>query len=196
MNPLTDPFPQSVLIYGKEYEINTDFRIGVDIMLAFEDKALSEADKQRVMLELLYKEIPPDLASAQEMAVLFLNCGEEERGEASTGARNMRVYSFEKDAKYIYSAFRQTHGIDLESIDYLHWWKFCYMFLDLNPDTMFQQMVSLRQRKQLNKLTKEERELYQRMEHILELPELKDAETLAAEAEFMSRLTLSNDGHN
>lgn len=107
------------------------------------------------MLRLLYKEIPPDTQKACELAVYFLNCGEEKEGEAGSPAR--RIYSFAKDAKYIYSAIRQTHGIDLETVKYLHWWKFCYFFLDLDPDCMFQQMLHLRQQKQQGKLTKEER---------------------------------------
>lgn len=115
-----------------------------------------------------------------------MNCGEEKEGEAGSPAR--RIYSFAKDAKYIYSAIRQTHGIDLETVKYLHWWKFCYFFLDLDPDCMFQQMLHLRQQKQQGKLTKEERAVYYRLRDILDLPGEKDAQTRSAEEEFMAKL--------
>lgn len=187
MNVLTDGFPQSVEIDGVEYPINADYRVGLDIMLAFEDNSLTAADKQMVAITLLYKEIPPDLTKACELAVLFLNCGEEEQPDV--GERPTRLYSFEKDAKYIYSAIRQTHGIDLETVSFLHWWKFCYLFLDLDPDCFFQQMLHLRRQKQAGKLTKDERELWFRMEDILNLPGEYDTERVEAEEEFMRRLT-------
>lgn len=190
MNVLTDAFPTSVEIDGKEYALNTDFRNGVDIMLAYEDPNLTAADKIMVMLTLLYKEIPPDLHKACELAVLFLDCGEE-RASGEDAEPRPRLYSFGHDAKYIYSAIRQTHGIDLESVKYLHWWKFCYLFLDLREDCFFQQILSLRRRKQEGKLTKEERAVYYKMEAILALPEEKDAETRDAEAEFMAALLQS-----
>ena len=71
---------------------------------------------------------------------------------------------------------------------YLHWWKFCYLFLDLDPDCMFQQMLHLRQQKQRGKLTKEEQAIYYRLRDILDLPQEKDAQTRSAEEEFMAKL--------
>lgn len=189
MNVLTDVFPTTVEINNREYELNTDFRTGIDIMLAYEDSALTAADKVAVMLNLLYKEMPPDLGKAVDLAVLFLDCGED-RAAGQDAEPAKRLYSFEKDAKYIYSAIRQTHGIDLETIDYLHWWKFCYLLLDLNEDCFFQQIISLRRRKQEGKLSKEERIAYYRMEDIMALPQEKDAEQRQAEDAFMQNLRL------
>lgn len=186
MNILAGRFPTSVEIDGREYALNTDYRVGLKCILAWEDQELTAREKTLVMLRLLYKEIPPDTQKACELAVYFLNCGEEKEGESDFPAR--RVYSFAKDAKYIYSAIRQTHGIDLETVKYLHWWKFCYFFLDLDPDCMFQQMLHLRQQKQQGKLTKEERAVYYRLRDILDLPGEKDAQTRSAEEEFMARL--------
>lgn len=193
MNALIDEFPTAVEIDGQEYALDTDFRAGVRIMLAFEDETLTQADKRMVMLKLLYKEIPPDTQQACELAVLFLDCGE---GGRRDGESAPRLYSFSKDAKYIYSAIKQTHGVDLETIPYLHWWKFCYMFLDLREDCFFQQMLSLRRRRRDGKLTKEERQAYYAMQDILDLPESRDAERVAAEDAFMAALTPSSGGHS
>lgn len=188
MNILAERFPTSVEINGKEYALNTDFRVGLKCILAWEDPELTAREKTLVMLRLLYKEIPPDTQKACELAVYFLNCGEEKDDGEAAESPVRRVYSFTKDAKYIYSAIRQTHGIDLETVEYLHWWKFCYFFLDLDPDCMFQQMLHLRQQKQRGKLTKEEQAIYYRLRDILDLPQEKDAETRSAEEEFMAKL--------
>lgn len=188
MNILAERFPTSVEINGKEYALNTDFRVGLKTILAWEDPELTAREKTLVMLRLLYKVIPPDTQKACELAVYFLNCGEEKDDGEAAESPVRRVYSFTKDAKYIYSAIRQTHGIDLETVKYLHWWKFCYLFLDLDPDCMFQQMLHLRQQKQRGKLTKEEQAIYYRLRDILDLPQEKDAQTRSAEEEFMEKL--------
>lgn len=190
MNVLADKFPTSIEIDGKEYELNTDFRVGLNIMLAFEDLELTGQEKNLVMLRSLYKEIPPDPLKACELAVFFLDCGE---GADEGTAPAKRVYSFSRDAKYIYSAIRQTHGIDLEAVEHLHWWKFCYLLLDLDQDSFFQQIIYLRRQKQRGKLTKEERETCMRLHDILELPEQKDQEAGAAEREFMEKFESHTD---
>lgn len=189
MNPLLDAFPTAVRMQGRIYPINADFRNCLRIMLAFEDDGLMPHEKQEVMLQLLYKERPPDDMEACRKAVLFLDCGETT--DDGAGEPGPRLYSFTKDAKYIYSAIRQTHGVDLETVDFLHWWKFCWMFLDLREDTTFQVMVSLRRKRAEGKLTKEERTLWYRMEHVLELPQPMDPDRAAAEAAFQKAMGLA-----
>ena len=80
MNILAGRFPTSVEIGGREYALNTDYRIGLKCILAWEDQELTAREKTLVMLRLLYKEIPPDTQKACELAVYFLNCGEEKEG--------------------------------------------------------------------------------------------------------------------
>ena len=63
MSILTDSLPVSVEIGGREYPLNTDFRVGLRIMEAWEDSELTEREKQWVMLKLLYPEIPEDAAA-------------------------------------------------------------------------------------------------------------------------------------
>lgn len=189
MNALIDRFPTSVEIDGSEYELNTDFRVGLEIMLAFEDAELTGMDKQLVMLKLLYKQIPPDLGKAAELAVLFLDCGEAVKSGGDSAPRG-RLYSFGQDAKYIYSAIRLAYGIDLESTKYLHWWKFVYLFLDLPEDCFFQRLVALRCKKRDGKLSQAERLAYYKMQDILDLPDQKDAVWIAAEDEFMAQLEI------
>ena len=133
MNTLIDKFPTKALIDEKVYELNTDFRNCLKIILAFEDDELLDFEKAEIMLRNLYGEnIPKNTDEAIRKAIYFLDCGEEDEEKKVGTSNNTRLYSFTKDAKYIYSAIKQTHGIDLESIEYLHWWKFVYLFLDLN----------------------------------------------------------------
>lgn len=185
MSYLLDRFPEAVRIDGEVYPLNTDFRVGVRIMMAFEDPDLTEFEKQVVMCGLLYQKMPPDFERACAAAVKFLDCGETRTTEEEDGPQKPRVYSFTKDAKYIYSAVLQTHGVDLQTVNGLHWWKFCAMFYDLREDCAFQSMVSLRRRHSKGKLTKEEKQVWYEMRDVLSLEaRTPDPERDAALEEF------------
>lgn len=47
---LTDAFPTKVEVSGKVYTLNTDFRTGLKIMQAFEDKKLLSFEKQFLVM--------------------------------------------------------------------------------------------------------------------------------------------------
>lgn len=170
-NVLIERLPTSVEIDGREYPLDTDFRTCLRIILAFEDPDLAQAEKVSVMLTLLYLEQPENTEKAAELAVNFLDGGGESEDENGEEGPKPRIYSFEKDAQYIFSAFRQTHGIDLETVDYLHWWKFLYLFMDLGEDAFFVRLVSLRKRQVDGKLTKDEKKAVEEMGAIFQVPQ-------------------------
>lgn len=173
------------MVDGVEYRVNTDFRDCLRTMLAFEDNDLTPQEKQLVLLQNLYAEVPPNTAAATRAAVEFLN------GGAAKDGSGPRLYSFGQDAGMIFSAFRQTHGIDLETAS-LHWWKFLALFFDLGADTTFCNLVSLRKRVKTGKASKEERAAAREMGEAFDVPEL-DERTLdekEQEAEFMRLLEL------
>ncbi|MDJ0305393.1 bacteriophage Gp15 family protein [Dehalobacter sp.] len=188
MNILTEQLPTAVEIDDVVYDLDTDFRTCLNIILAFEDPELTSYEKQMVMLELLYKEIPENINEACRLGVKFLDCGEDPETEETHSDGAGRLYSFNQDAKYIYSAIKQSHGVDLEIVDYLHWWKFCYMFLDLREDCFFHRLIHLRRQKNLGKLTKEEKELYYRIQDIVDVPEVRTTEEQIVASEFMRLL--------
>ncbi len=187
MNILTECLPEAVEIDGKIYDLDTDFRTGLDIMIAFEDPELTRQEQMSIMVRLLYKELPDNLDEACRLAVKFLNCGEDAKGDGG-GETQDRLYGFEKDAKYIYSAIQQSHGVDLNSVAYLHWWKFSYMFLDLGRECFFTRLIDLRKRRLAGKLTREEQEYCNSIRDILDLPQYISPETKAVGDEFMRLL--------
>lgn len=188
MNILTDALPESVDISGVMYQINTDFRTCLKTIMAFEDPELTPQEKSSLLLSNLYPEIPSDIKQAMAQANLFLNGGKVNDDE-NENEPPLRVYSFSKDANFIFAAFRQTHGIDLQQAD-LHWWEFLALFMDLGQDTTFCQLVSLRKRIKTGKANKEERAAAREMGSLIEVPDIDDR-TLAekeAEAEFLRKI--------
>lgn len=186
MNILTDGLPMAVEIDGAEYQLNTDFRTCLKIILAFEDEELTGYEKQMVMLALLYKGIPPDTQKACELAVKFLNCGEVP-SEGGEGAGD-RLYSFTHDARYIYSAVDRLLCGRLNRGDSIHWWEFVTAFMELPEDCMMSRILYLRAQHAKGKLTKEERQQWAQMRDVLELPVHRTADEAAREEEFMRLL--------
>lgn len=183
MNILIEILPTAVEVDGVEYSINTDFRTCIRIILAFEDDELTGYEKQLIMLQNLYSRIPDNVDAAIEQALKFINGG---RLDETPDTPPLRLYSFSQDAKFIFAAFRQTHGIDLETME-MHWWKFLALFADLGADTTFCNLVSLRKRLKMGKATKEEQESAREIADVINLPEpdTRTMEEREQEAEFM-----------
>jgi hypothetical protein len=191
VNILVDTLPESVFVNGKEYPINTDFRVGLKIILAFEDNDLTLLEKNLVMLELLYPEKPDDVMEAIQEGVKFLDGSlMRDNGEPDDGSP-VRLYSFAKDANYIFSAFQQTHGIDLTTAK-LHWWQFLALFMDLGGETAFSNIVDLRSRLKDGTATKEEKKRAKKMRDILDLPDVdnRNLEDRLIEEEFLRKVEL------
>jgi hypothetical protein len=187
VNILTDRLPEAIRINGRVHEINSDFRDCLRIIMAFEDNDLTRYEKQLVLLSNLYKEPPAeaDAKEAIEKAVRFLNGGEEESEGSMTS--NLRLFSFSKDAKFIFAAFQQTHGIDLQHTEYLHWWQFITLFMDLGADTMFCNLVGLRKRVKTGKASKDERRVAREMGSLFDVPDVdnRSIEEKEQEREFV-----------
>ena len=186
MNMVIDKLPTAVLIGGASAKINTDFRVCLRIIRAFDDERLTEHEKLTVLVSLLYPDIPENTALAIRQGLKFLNRGSE-LDEAS--ARQLKVYSFEKDSAYIYSAFKSTFNIDLNSVEYLHWWTFRSLFADLGKDCFFNTLVSLRSRKNSGKLTNEEKEFVTRNSELIDLAERRNNSVVQ---DFISKIGRKN----
>lgn len=173
MNIIVDLLPEYVEIDGDRCQIRTDFRISILFELMMQDDELSDGEKVRQALNLYYPVIPQNHREAAEKLIWFYRCGKElddysyGSGASETGKP---VYSFEYDADYIYSAFRGQYGIDLQDIRYMHWWKFRAMFKALKDDNEFVKIMGYRSMKITNKMSKEQKEFFKRMQRIHALP--------------------------
>lgn len=188
MNILVDEPPETVTITDTEFQLNTDFRACLKIIMAFEDNELTPQEKQLVLLGNLYSVVPNDLTAALDRANWFLNGGKEDTPDENP-TNPVRVYSFAKDGNFIYAAFRQTHGIDLSTAK-LHWWTFLALFMDLGQDTTFCQLTALRKRLKTGKASKEEKAAAFEMGEMIDLPDVdeRSLDEKEAENEFLSKV--------
>ena len=166
MNILIDLLPSSVKIDSTEYEINSDFRTSVLFSLLMEDDNLSEEEKVLQALNLYYPAIPNNSEKAIEKIKWFYSCGKLDKpiGNKKARASSKKVFDFEVDANYIYSAFMSQYNIDLQDIEELHWWKFKALLEGLKEDNKLSKIIEYRS-VDLSKIKdKEQRKFYKDMQ--------------------------------
>ena len=119
-------------------------------------------------LQMYYPDIPLNITAAVERLLWFYQCGKE--GEKGAGVANSkRIYSFEYDSEYIYAAFLDQYGIDLQETN-LHWWKFKALFHALKEDNQIVKIMGYRAVSITNKMSKEQKDFYRSMKKQYEIP--------------------------
>lgn len=183
-NLLIDRLPTTVSIGGEEYCINSDFRTSILFELLMQDETVTGKEKIVNAIQLYYPEVPADLNEAVEMMLWFYACGKREnpgKGDSKSRERSKRIYSFEHDDDYIYSAFLSQYRMDLQDVKYLHWWKFRAMFNSLSDDNQFVKIMQYRSMTISADLPKDQKKFYERMKRLYALPVSKsEAEKNAA----------------
>lgn len=146
---LTDALPSAVIVGGRAFPINTDFRAGIKFeTLLSESRNRNDKEFLLNILNLYYGDnIPQDVETAVREMLTFYALGnptEESNVQTNKKTANERIYDFNHDAPYIYAAFQQVYGIDLIDVPHLHWWKFNALFSSLPDDCLISQIMKLR----------------------------------------------------
>lgn len=176
MNILVDLLPTKIEIDNKKYEINSDFRTSILFELLMQDGTIEEDDKILMALQLYYPDIPKNIKEAIEQMLWFYRCDKDVSSSKVSGKGKgvTQIYSFEYDDDYIYSAFLDQYNVDLQDIEYLHWWKFKAMFKALKDDNMIVKIMGYRSIDLSKVKDKEQRAYYKRMQKLYEIPICKD----------------------
>ena len=87
---------------------------------------------------------------------------------------------------YIYTAFKSTFNIDLNTVENLHYWKFRSLFAEASGrDCFFNTLISLRSRQHSGKLTDSEKEFVRKNPELISLSEHKHS---SAVQDFISKI--------
>ncbi len=175
MNLLVDKLPTEY----KGLKVDTNFRSFILFELLMQDNEIKKEDKIALALNIFYKEPITDLKTAIDGILWFYSMGGNENKKNNgkgTKERSKVVYSYEHDAKYIYSAFLDQYGIDLNEVDNLHWFKFKAMFEGLKSENKICEIMGYRAI-DLNKIKdKEERKRYKKLKQEWALPDNRTEE--------------------
>ncbi len=188
MNILIDciDYPNQAEVKGEWYEIRTNFRVSILFELMMQDDSLNSREKVMKGLNLYYPAVPDDLGGAVDAALWFYRCGREEttvqKRMAARRGKN-QIYSFEHDAGLIYAAFLLAYNIDLQDVEYMHWWKFRFLFNSLPKDCEFVRAMEYRSIDITDKMPKEQKDFYKKMKRLYALPLSKSEDDRQASIE-------------
>ncbi len=188
MNILIDKLSTIIKNRVGDIEFNTDFRIGMLFEMLMQDRNIDKQVKviQAINLYYPHPEQIKDFEKAFNDIIWFYTCGKSEinvntqdnqgketKRKKFNSQKDERIYDYEYDDGYIYSAFLQQYGIDLQEIKYLHWWKFKSLFDSLNKDTKIVEIMEYRAI-DLGKIKdKEEKNRYKKLKKIYKLPDMR-----------------------
>ena len=183
-NILLDKLPQ----YTKNgLKLRTDFRESIKFELLMQDNKIDEQTKILQTLKLYYYDISKitDIKQAINDILWFYACGKKEinvdNNEKGKTDNNKQIYSYEFDDEYIYSAFMEQYKIDLNSIKYLHWWKFKALTNSLNENTQFVKIMGYRSI-DLSKIKDKDMKLnYKKLKKQYALPDMRTTEQKEAD---------------
>lgn len=142
MRKFFDALPSSVIVEGKAYVINTDFRLWAKICGYLESENFSYEEKiLKLLCEAYTEELPPHLDSAVYALLEFMMQGKK-MGSSNGGACE-KILDFSLDEGLIYAGFMQQYGIDLYTQN-LHWWSFINLLNSLDENTAFMKIIGYR----------------------------------------------------
>lgn len=163
--------------------INTDFRISILFELLIQDRKVPNDLKILKALELYYPNFETikdynQVVKAVEGMLWFYQCGKELANSNKNENNNKynQIYSYEFDDKYIYSAFMEQYKIDLQEIEYMHWWKFRALFDGLSEDTEIVKIMGYRSVNLSQIKDTERRNYYKKMKRLYALPDTRTLE--------------------
>ena len=182
MNLLTDALPLTVEVAGREYPIDSSYRCMVRFELLIRSRTVGEAEKAVRSLQSFYpQEMPGDLQAAMDRLLWFYRCGKKERPQRASSMVSQRgaaqeIYSFEYDDDYLYAAFLDQYGLDLQEHPDLHWWKFKAMFKALRQENEIVKIMGYRGMTIDSSMTDGQKRFYAKMKDVHRLPLSEDEE--------------------
>lgn len=115
-------YPKFAEVDGKQYKINTDFRIAIECNEIALDETIGDYERTLAIIYKLFgEEALNDItnhAKLIELAQKYLSCGK--KVENNNEKQDMDLV---QDYDLIETSFFSDYGLDLENLE-MHWWKF------------------------------------------------------------------------
>lgn len=161
-------------------DFDTNFRIGIAFEIMMQNPKYSMQAKTYQALQLFYPKIDEvkDIKKALDDIIWFYSCGksEEKTGQKNIKNKSKQIYSYEFDNDLIYSAFKNQYNVDLEEIEYLHWWKFKAMFNGLKSDNRIVEIMGYRAMELSKIKDKDMKKHYKQLQEEYKLPDMRSEE--------------------
>lgn len=186
MNLFYEEYPKALEVHGEFYPIITDFREYIRLLDMLKCKELNEIQRIMILGEYFLTDISIDQEAIHALTSFVTmdlkekenDSNSEEEGEGQEETEKKNLFSYEIDYPYILSGFLRDYGIDLETVEYLHWWKFRMLFDGLSDDTEIKQRIMYRGINLSDIKDRDERKRILKIQRSIQLPaeELTDYE--------------------
>ena len=180
-NLLTGSLPRTVTIRGREFFAETDFRTMIAVEKQILDSCQNAEDRVKRILQMIYTpDMPQDVEAALKGIIYLDSCGKppevkksepKKKRNGQIDIKEKLIYDYEFDAPYIYGAFLSQYGIDLQDVEYLHWWKFQALFKSLPSTQKIVEIMGYRATDATQIKNNRERARIQRLQNIYALPQ-------------------------
>ena len=166
---IIDTLPTAITINNENYAVETDFRKWIEFETLLSAKTFSDNETAENIIKalmLVFPAVPPDIKAAIDGAFWFYRCGKDQTKKSKA----KDVYSFEHDDIYLYAAFLDQYGVDLQDVEHLHWWKFKSMFQSLKADNKIIEIMGYRGMEIDSKMSSDMKKFYKEMKETYAIP--------------------------
>lgn len=169
MNLFYEEYPKTLEICGEPIPIVTDFREYIKLLDMIKDEEVSDEEKAFLLSEYFLLEVGDFEEAILKLSNFVAMCEVNEGGNSKGNAKPL--FSFRADYPYIMAGFLRDYGIDLNEIEYLHWWKFRMLFEGLSEDTEIKQRIMYRGINLEEIKDKDEKKRIRKIQNAIRLPE-------------------------
>lgn len=192
---LFEHLPDWIIIDGKRYRLNLDFRNVLRMMeVMSRNDLLAEARNYRA-LKCVMRRVPKDITQAMKAVNQLLF----PKTESKPSKPGPAVTDYKQDADLIRAAFLQSYGINLWR-DKLHWFEFTALLQNLPDGSRYTDIIGIRSRPmpEPTKFNAKEREWLAEAKARYALIKTEEEEEQARQASFhettLSLLALAKRG--
>lgn len=160
-------------------DFNTDFRNAIMFELLMQNPKYSLQVKAYQSLKLFYpnlEQVTSTEKALNDIIWFYSYSKNNKKTSQESTRREKQIYSYEYDDELIYSAFKTQYHIDLQDIEYLHWWKFKSMFNGLNADNKIIEVMGYRAMDLSKIKDKKEKARYKKLKELYALPDMRTQE--------------------
>lgn len=177
--------PTSLEISGVVWQIRSDYRAIIDILIALGSPEYEADEKWLIALTIFYVDFEEmatqEYTEAIKKLCWFIDLGQEKRADTHINSSNLKLMDWEQDANLIIPAINRVIGKEVRSIEYMHWWTFMGAYMEIG-ECAYAQVISIRaKRAKGKKLEKWEQEYLQNNRDIVELYHKQSEEELEEE---------------
>lgn len=134
-------YPTKIEVNEHIYNLNTDYRIALACLKAINDKKITDLERLYAIEGLLIDDdiYPEDEEILKEKIAIYLRCGNTEN--VSEDEIDMDYF---QDEVRIKTSIRQCYHLNLNEINYLHWWEYNELISGLTNESILSKTRELR----------------------------------------------------